>query len=104
MVLFFLLTRVLVKSLERLIHHHIMSFLSDNKLLFDMHGFRPLRSYVTQLLQLERARAPKERRKTSLVDVRLAFDVFCGNKSTTETKHLHPPHLVNQQRSLDKVH
>ena len=30
-----------------------MSFLSDNKLLCDnQHGFRPLRSCVTQLLQL----------------------------------------------------
>ena len=42
-----------VKSLERLINNHIMSFLSDNKLLCDnQHGFRPLRSCETQLLQL----------------------------------------------------
>ena len=39
------LTSVVVKSLERLIQNHIMSFLSDNKLLCDnQHGFRPLRS------------------------------------------------------------
>ena len=51
----FSLTSVVVKSccLERLIHNHILSFLSDNKLLCDnQHGFRPLRSSVTQLLQL----------------------------------------------------
>ena len=29
------LTSVVVKSLERLIHNHMMSFLSDNKLLCD---------------------------------------------------------------------
>ena len=47
------LTSVVVKSLERLIHNHKMSFLFDNKLLCDnQHGFRPLRSCVTQLLQL----------------------------------------------------
>ena len=47
------LTSMVVKSLERLIHNHIMSFLSDNKLLCDnQHGFRPLRSCVTLLLQL----------------------------------------------------
>ena len=47
------LNSVVVKSLERLVHNHIMSFLSDNKLLCDnQHGFRPLRSCVTQLLQL----------------------------------------------------
>ena len=47
------LTSMVVKSLERLIHNHIMSFLSDNKFLCDnQHGFRPLRSCVTQLLQL----------------------------------------------------
>ena len=46
------LTSVVVKSLELLIHNHIMSFLSDNKLLcYSQHGFRPLRSCVTQLLQ-----------------------------------------------------
>ena len=34
------LTSVVVKSLERLIQNHIMSFLSDNKLLCDnQHGF-----------------------------------------------------------------
>ena len=47
------LTSMVVKSLERLIHNHIMSFLYDNKLLCDnQHGFRPLRSCETQLLQL----------------------------------------------------
>ena len=49
------LTSVVVKSccLERVIHNHMLSFLSDNKLLCDnQHGFRPLRLSVTQLLQL----------------------------------------------------
>ena len=33
--------------------NHMTSFLSDNKLLCDnQHGFRPLRSCITQLLQL----------------------------------------------------
>ena len=45
------LTSVVVKSLERLIHNHIMSFVCDNKLLCDnQRGFRPLRSCVTQFL------------------------------------------------------
>ena len=44
---------MVVKSLERIINNHIMSFLSDIKLLCDnQHGFRPLRSCETQLLQL----------------------------------------------------
>ena len=44
---------MVVKSLEHLLHNHIVSFLSDNKLLCDnQYGFRPLRSCVTQLLQL----------------------------------------------------
>ena len=39
------LTSKVIKSLERLIHNHIISFPSDNKLLCDnQHGFRPLRS------------------------------------------------------------
>ena len=47
------LTSMVVKSLERIINNHIMSFLSDNKLLCDnQHDFRPLRSCETQLLQL----------------------------------------------------
>ena len=47
------LTSVVVKYLESLIHNYIMSFVSDNKLLCDnQHGFRPLPSRVTQLLQL----------------------------------------------------
>ena len=46
------LTSMAVKSLERLIHNHIMSFLSDKLLCDNQHGFRPLRSRVTQLLQL----------------------------------------------------
>ena len=47
------LTSVVVKSLEHLVHNHIRSFLSDIKLLCDnQHGFRPLCSCVTQLLQL----------------------------------------------------
>ena len=39
------LSSVVVKSLELIIHNHIRSFLSYNKLLCDnQHGFRPLRS------------------------------------------------------------
>lgn len=53
-----------------------MSFLSDNKLLCDMAS-----DHFTHMLQLERTRAPKERRKTSLVDGRLAFDVFYGKQT-----------------------
>ena len=47
------LTSVVVKMLERLIHKHIMKYLTDFQLLNDnQHGFRPSRSCVTQLLQL----------------------------------------------------
>ena len=47
------LTSVVVKTLERLIHKHIMKYLTDFQLLNDnQHGFRPSRSCVTQLLQL----------------------------------------------------
>ena len=42
-----------VKTLERLIHKHIMKYLTDFQLLNDnQHGFRPSRCCVTQLLQL----------------------------------------------------
>ena len=44
---------MVVKSLEHLIHNHIISFVFDSKLLCDnQNGFRPLRSCVTQLLLL----------------------------------------------------
>ena len=47
------LTSIIVKTLERLIHKHIMKFLMDLNLLCDnQHGFRQSRSCVTQLLQL----------------------------------------------------
>ena len=47
------LTSVIVKTLEQLVHKHIMKFLSDHQLLSDsQHGFREQRSCVTQLLQL----------------------------------------------------
>ena len=47
------LTSVVVKIVERLIHKHIMKYLTDFQLLNDnQHGFRASRSCVTQLLQL----------------------------------------------------
>ena len=47
------LTRILVKCLERIIHKHIMKFLTHHGLLSEsQHGFREARSCVTQLLQL----------------------------------------------------
>lgn len=47
------LTSIVVKTLECLIHKHIMKYLTDFQLLNDnQHGFRPSRSCVTQLLQL----------------------------------------------------
>jgi len=47
------LTGVVVKTLERLIHKHVMKYLTDFQLLNDnQHGLRPSRSCVTQLLQL----------------------------------------------------
>ena len=47
------LTCVVVKVVERLIHDHIMEFLTDLQLLCDnQHGFRERRSCITQLLQL----------------------------------------------------
>lgn len=42
-----------MKILERLIHKHIMKYLTDFQLFNDnQHGFRPSRSCATQLLQL----------------------------------------------------
>jgi len=42
-----------MEILERLIHKHIMKYLTDFQLFNDnQHGFRPSRSCVTQLLQL----------------------------------------------------
>ena len=47
------LTSMLAKSLERIIHQHIMKFLTHHILLSDnQHAFREARSWVTQLLQL----------------------------------------------------
>ena len=47
------LKSILVKSLERIIHKHIMKFLTHHRLLSEsQHGFREVRSCVTQLLQL----------------------------------------------------
>ena len=47
------LTGVVVTMLERLIHKHIMKYLTDFQLFNDnQHGFRPSRSCVTQLLHL----------------------------------------------------
>ena len=47
------LKSILVKSLERIIHKHIMKFLTHHRLLSEsQHRFREARSCVTQLLQL----------------------------------------------------
>ena len=47
------LTSILLKSLERIIHKHIMKFLTYHRLLTEsQNGFREARSCVTQLLQL----------------------------------------------------
>ena len=47
------LTSILVKSLERIIHKHIIKFLTHHRLLSkSQHSFREARSCVTQLLQL----------------------------------------------------
>ena len=47
------LTSMLTKSLERIIHKHIMKFLTHHILLSEsQHAFREARSWVTQLLQL----------------------------------------------------
>lgn len=47
------LTSMLTKSLERIIHKHIMKFLTHHILLSEsQHAFREARSWVTQILQL----------------------------------------------------
>ena len=47
------LTSIVVKTLERLIHKHIMDYLTEFQMLRDkQHGFRKSKSCVTQLLQL----------------------------------------------------
>ena len=47
------LESILVKSLERIIHKHIMKFLTHHSLPSEsQHGFKEARSRVTQLLQL----------------------------------------------------
>ena len=51
------ITSILVKSLERIIHKHIMKFLTHHRLLSEsQHGFREARSCFTQLLQLLHSR------------------------------------------------
>jgi len=46
------LTSILVKSLERIVHKHVMKFLTHHRLLSEsQHGFREACSCVTQLLQ-----------------------------------------------------
>ena len=69
---------MVVKSLERFIYNHIMSFLYDNKLCDNRHGYRPLRSCVTQLLQLvhERLSILSERGSVDAIflDFAKAFD------------------------------
>lgn len=47
------LTSILVKSLDRIVHKHVMEFLTHHRLLSEsQHGFREACSCVTQLLQL----------------------------------------------------
>ena len=47
------LTSILAKSLEHIMHKHIMKFLTHHRLLSEsQHGFREARSCVTQLLRL----------------------------------------------------
>ena len=88
---------MVVKSLERLsIHNHVMSFLSDNKLLCgNQHGFRPLRSCVTQLLHVvhewlsildERGQEPMGSWRGSVADIFLDFA-----KAFDKVSH---PHLL----------
>ena len=47
------LTSIVVKILERVVHKHVMNFLTEEHLLCEnQHGFRKYRSCLTQLLQL----------------------------------------------------
>ena len=87
------LTSVVVKSLERLVHNHKMSFLSDNKLLCDnQHCFRPLCSRVTQLFQLVHGwlRILEERGSVDAIflDFAKAFNPFtpATNNNITESR------------------
>ena len=85
------LTSVVVKTLERLIYNHIMGFLYDNRLLCDnQHGFRPLRSCVTQLLQLVH-------KWLSILDERGSVDAIFLDFSKAFDKVSHPHLLLKHQ-------
>ena len=86
------LTSIVVKTLGRMVHKHIMNFLSELRLLCEnQHGFRRFRSCVTQLLQLVH-------HWLSVLDKQGAIDVAFLDFAKAFDKVSHP-HLINKLKS-----
>ena len=86
------LTSIVVKTLERMVHKHIMNFLSELHLLCEnQHGFRRFRSCLTQLLQLVH-------HWFSVLDKQGAIDVAFLDFAKAFDKVSHP-HLINKLKS-----
>ena len=86
------LTSIVVKTLERVVHKHIMNFLIDQQLLSEnQHGFRKYRLCLTQLLQLLH-------HWFSVLDKRGAIDVAFLDFAKAFHKVSHP-HLFNKLQS-----
>jgi hypothetical protein len=85
-------TSIVVKTLERMVHKHIMNFLSELRLLCEnQHGFRRFRSCLTQLLQLVH-------HWFSVLDKQGAIDVAFLDFAKAFDKVSHP-HLINKLKS-----
>ena len=81
------------KTLEHIIHSHIINYLEDNQLLTDsQHGFRKNRSCETQLLETinRLAKSLNDRKQVDsvLLDFSKAFDKVCHRKLLLKMKHL----------------
>ena len=86
------LTSIVVKTLERMVHKHIMNFLSELRLLCEnQHGFRRFRSCLTQLLQLVH-------HWFSVLDKQGAIDVAFLDFAKAFDKVSHN-HLINKLKS-----
>ena len=86
------LTSIVVKTLERMVHKHIMNFLSELHLLCEnQHGFRRFWSCLTQLLQLVH-------HWFSVLDKQGAIDVAFLDFAKAFDRVSHP-HLINKLKS-----
>lgn len=86
------LTSIVVKILERVVHKHVMNFLTEEHLLCEnQHGLRKYRSCLTQLLQLLH-------HWFAVLDKRGAVDVAFLDFAKAFDKVSHP-HLLSKLQS-----